>query len=59
MVQFVVGEGVSFASLHPFLHPFLAGSVLLNRCSMVAEQNCEMRWRQKRKILHTLCAENE
>lgn len=43
MVQFVVGEGVSFASLHPFLHPFLAGSVLLNRRSMAAEQNREMR----------------
>jgi len=26
---------------------------------MAAEQNREMRWRQKRKILHTLCAENE
>ena len=29
VIQFVVGEGVSFASLHPFLHSFLAGSVLL------------------------------
>ena len=25
VIQFVVGEGVSFASLHPFLHSFLAG----------------------------------
>ena len=32
VIQFVVGEGVSFASLHPFLHFFLAGSV----CSIAA-----------------------
>lgn len=38
VIQFVVGEGACFASLHPFLHFFLAGSVLLNRCSMAAEQ---------------------
>ena len=43
VIQFVVGEGVSFASLHPFLHSFLAGSVLLNRCSMAEEQSREMR----------------
>lgn len=31
-IQFVVGEGVGFVSLHPFLHFFLAGSV----CSIAA-----------------------
>ena len=40
---FVLGEGACFASLHPFLHSFLAGSVLSNRRSMAAEQNREMR----------------